>query len=107
MPWNQAIAAYEPATGHQVFYTEFPGWTNASLFVTAGDVIFHGSGGVGDFFAFDARTGQQLFKYPGRFGVADQTRGQGMSATPMSYRVNGKQYVTAVARNTVLTFGLP
>jgi hypothetical protein len=76
------------------------------LVVTAGDVIFHGSGGVGDFFAFDARTGQQLFKYPGRFGSADAQR-VGILSTPISYRVNEKQYVTVVARRTVLTFGLP
>src|SRR4029077_20442156 len=40
MHWNQTIAAYEPLTGRQAWYTEFPGWTNASLFVTAGDVVF-------------------------------------------------------------------
>jgi glucose dehydrogenase len=107
MAWSTAIAAYEPATGQQVWYTEFPGWTNGSLFVTAGDVIFHGSGGVGDFYAFDARTGQQLFKYPGHFGAPNVQRGQGITATPMSYRVNGKQYVSVVARNTILTFALP
>jgi len=60
----------------------------------------------GDFFAFDARTGQQLFKYPGRFGAPDAQRA-GIAATPMTYRVDGKQYVSVVARTTVLTFGLP
>jgi glucose dehydrogenase len=107
MPWSQAIGAYEPATGRQVWYTEFPGWTNASLIVTAGDVIFHGSGGTGDFFAFDAKTGQQVFRYPGHWGSPDTQRGGGMLSTPMTYSVNGKQYVSIVARNTVLTFGLP
>jgi quinohemoprotein ethanol dehydrogenase len=106
MAWNQAIGAYEPVTGDLAWYTEFPGWTNAAHMVTAGDVIFHGSGGVGDFFAFDARTGKQVFKYPGRFGPPDGIR-TGMLATPMTYSVNGKQYVTVVARATVLTFGLP
>jgi quinohemoprotein ethanol dehydrogenase len=106
MAWNQAIGAYEPITGNLVWYTEFPGWTNAAHLVTGGDVIFHGSGGVGDFFAFDARTGAQVFKYPGRFGTPDGMR-TGMLATPMTYSVNGKQYVTVVARTTVLTFGLP
>src|SRR5262249_37048367 len=68
MKWSQAIGAYEPTTGHLVWYSEFPGWTNASLLVTAGDVIFHGSGGAGDFFAFDAGTGQQLYRFAGHFG---------------------------------------
>jgi glucose dehydrogenase len=106
MAWSQAIAGYEPITGQQVFYTEFPGWTNASLIVTAGDVIFHGSGGTGDFFAFDARTGHQLFKYPGHFGQPNAQR-SGIAATPMAYSVNGRQYVSVVARGTILTFGLP
>lgn len=39
--------AYEPVTGEQVWYTEFPGWTNAAH-VVAGDVVFHGTGGTGD-----------------------------------------------------------
>lgn len=106
MAWNQAITAYEPVSGRQVWYTEFPGWTNASHVVTAGDVIFHGSGGVGDVFAFDARTGKQLFKYPGHFGDPTVQR-SGIMASPMTYRVNGRQYVAIVARATVLVFGLP
>jgi glucose dehydrogenase len=106
MAWDQAIAAYEPLTGEQKWYTEFPGWTNAAHFVTAGDVIFHGSGGTGDFFAFDAKTGRQLFRYPGNFGAANAQRA-GIMATPMTYSVNGKQYVSVIARNSVLTFGLP
>src|SRR5262249_45401446 len=106
MAWNQAITAYEPVTGQQVFYSEFPGWTNGSMLVTAGDVIFHGTGGTGDFLAFDARNGQQLFRYPGNFGPPDGIR-TGIVSTPMSYSVNGKQYVTVIARGTVLTFGLP
>ena len=106
MAWNQAITAYEPVSGRQVWYTEFPGWTNASHVVTAGDVIFHGSGGVGDVFAFDARTGKQLFKYPGHFGDPTVQR-SGIMASPMTYRVNGRQSVAIVARATVLVFGLP
>ncbi|HEV3060390.1 MAG TPA: PQQ-binding-like beta-propeller repeat protein [Vicinamibacterales bacterium] len=106
MHWNQTIAAYEPLTGRQVWYTEFPGWTNSSLFVTAGDVIFHGAGGEGDFLAFDARSGQQIFRFPGHFGAPDAQR-TGIIASPMTYRVNGKQYVSVVASSTVLTFALP
>ena len=106
MKWNQAVAAYEPVTGNLVWYSEFPGWTNAALFVTAGDVVFHGAGGTGDFFAWDARTGKEVFRYPGTFGPADGIR-TGILATPMSYSVSGKQYVSVVARSTVLTFALP
>jgi alcohol dehydrogenase (cytochrome c) len=106
MKWSQTIAAYEPATGRQVWFREFPTWTNASLLVTAGDVIFHGGGGAGDFYAFDARSGQQLLRYPGHFGPPGSSR-SGIVSTPMSYRVNGKQYVAVIAASTVLAFALP
>jgi alcohol dehydrogenase (cytochrome c) len=106
MKWSQAIAAYDPVTGRQVWYTEFPGWTNAALVVTGGDVVFHGAGGAGDFHAFDARTGEQVFRYPGHFGLPGSER-SGIAATPMTYRVNGKQYVAVVAGTTVLAFALP
>ena len=44
------------------------------------------------------RTGQQLFKY---------TAEKWIRASPATYEVGGRQYVTVVASNTVLTFGLP
>ena len=104
MKWNQAMAAYEPVTGQQVWYTEFPGWTNAAH-VIARDVIFHGTGGTGDLYAFDAQTGQELWRYAGDFGPPDGIR-TGILATPMTYQVNGTQYITVVAGDTVLTFAL-
>ena len=91
------LAAYEPASGRQVWYTEVAGSTNGGNLVTAGDLIFQGIGN-GDFLAFDARTGKQLFKYTGKGGIR---------ASPMTFQAKGKQYMSIVAANTVLTFGLP
>ena len=105
MEWNQALTAYEPVSGELVWYSEFPGWTNAAHTV-AGDVIFHGTGGAGDLIAFDARSGEQVWRYAGDFGPPDGIR-TGIMATPMTYRVNGKQYVTVMALDQVLTFALP
>ena len=65
--------------------------------MTAGDVVFQGIGS-GDFYAGDARSGRELFKFTAKTGIR---------ASPMTYQVNGKQYVSVVATNTVLTFGLP
>ena len=59
--------------------------------------VFQGIG-TGGFYAFDAATGQQLFHY-----VAES----GIRASPATYQVNGTQYVTVVAANTVLAFALP
>ena len=52
----------------------------------------------GDFYAFDALAGKQLFTYTAPLGIR---------ASPLTYQVNGRQYVSVVASNTILTFGLP
>ena len=51
-----------------------------------------------EFYAFEARTGKQLF----RFAAENDSR-----ASPLSYQANGKQYVAIVASGTVLAFALP
>ena len=91
------LAGYDPATGDRAWYTEMPGTTNSGNLVTAGDLVFQGVG-TGDFYAFDAESGRQIFKY---------TAESGIRASPATYQVNGRQYVTVVAANSVLTFGLP
>ena len=106
------VTAYEPATGTQVWQSVVPGTTNAGNFVTGGDLIFQGvssrgvagdrpdtgAPGVGSFYAFHARSGEQLFAYSTKSGII---------ASPLTYQLNGKQYVTVVSANTILTFGLP
>ena len=57
------------------------------------------SGGTGDVYAFDAKTGRELFKYG--------SRTNGVRASPLTYAVNGKQYVAMVGGNSVLVFALP
>jgi quinoprotein glucose dehydrogenase len=91
------LTAYNPATGQQAWYAQVPKTTNTGNLVTAGDVIFQGIGS-GDFYAFDARSGRELFK---------STVKSGIRASPMTYQVDGKQYVSVVGTNTVFTFGLP
>ena len=94
---TQNVVAYDPVTGQQAWRTEIvEGVTNSGNLVTAGNLVFHGVG-TGHFFAFDARSGQQLFKYSAST----------ISSSPMTYRVNGEQYVSVMAGNRVLTFGLP
>ncbi|HEV8318170.1 MAG TPA: hypothetical protein VGQ10_12210, partial [Vicinamibacterales bacterium] len=62
-----------------------------------GDVVFQGIGN-GDFYAFDAKSGRQLFK---------TTVKSGIRASSLTYQVDGKQYVSVVGGNIVFTFGLP
>ena len=58
--------------------------------------MFQGSG-AGGFHAFDARSGERLFLHETPRPV---------SASPLTYQVNGKQYVSVVSIDTVLTFVL-
>jgi alcohol dehydrogenase (cytochrome c) len=63
---------------------------------TAGNLVFMGEGN-GDFDAFDATTGQKLWRY---------NLGAGVNAPPISYEVNGEQYV-AVAAGGNFQLGYP
>jgi glucose dehydrogenase len=92
------LAAYDPTTSQQVWYVEMAMAAGGSV-VTAGDVLFQGTS-RGEFLAFDARSGKPLYKYAG-------TPKDAIRASPLSYEVNGKQYVSVLASNTVLTFALP
>ena len=97
---TETVTAYNPGTGELVWQEEHPSRTNigsAGNLVTGGDVVFQGSD-TGDFYALDAGSGKELFKFTGQRSVR---------ASPLTYRVNGKQYVTVVASSAVLTFGLP
>ena len=53
---------------------------------------------LGELYAFDAGTGDQLFLYQ---------HDRPIRASPMTYQVNGKQYISVVSTNTLLTFALP
>jgi PQQ-dependent dehydrogenase (methanol/ethanol family) len=99
VPATETVTAYNPGTGELVWQHEHPSRTNigsAGNLVTAGDVLFQGSD-TGEFFALDARSGQELFK---------TTVPRSIRASPMTYRVNGKQYVALVASTTIHAFGL-
>ncbi len=56
---------------------------NAGTMVTAGDLVFQGRA-TGEFVAYHAATGEEAW----RFNV-----GSGISAPPVTYSVDGKQYI--------------
>ena len=94
------VTAYDPVTGDLVWQQTTS--TNSSIgssgnLATAGDLVLQGTD-VGEFYAFDARSGDQLFRY---------THDQPIRASPLTYQVNGKQYISVVSTNSVLTFVLP
>ena len=94
------VSAYRPADGEQVWQAELPAQSSIGAsgnLVTAGNLVFQGIED-GGFYALDAEDGETLF----RFQTPRQIR-----ASPLSYAVEGKQYVTVVSTNTVVTLALP
>ena len=77
------IKAFEPMTGREVWSWRGEQPMVSSLLTTAGDVVFAGEPN-GNFNAYHARTGELLWQF--------QT-GSGIHSNPVTYSVNGKQYV--------------
>jgi glucose dehydrogenase len=99
-PPEVTVSAYDPITGEQPWQAVLPAQTSIGAsgnMVTAGNLVFQGVED-GGFYALHAETGEELFRY-------DAPRP--IRASPMTYQVNGKQYVTVVATNTVVTLALP
>jgi alcohol dehydrogenase (cytochrome c) len=64
---------------------------------TAGGLVFFGDD-ADSFEAIDARDGKPLWHF---------NTGQEMHASPMSYGVDGQQYVAIAAGSDIFTFALP
>jgi alcohol dehydrogenase (cytochrome c) len=77
------INAFDPLTGERKWRYDTKYLNLASLLATGGDLIFSGDV-MGNAFALDARTGQKLWSY---------NTGAGMSGSPISFSVNGRQYI--------------
>jgi len=69
----------------------------AGVLGTAGGVVF-ASDPEGSLIALDARTGKNLWHY--------QTGGD-IRSSPISYEVDGKQYVAVAGDSTLFVFALP
>jgi alcohol dehydrogenase (cytochrome c) len=90
------IRALDPKTLDKKWEYKMSDITWGGVLTTASDLLFSG-GKEGYFFALDARTGQLLWK---------ASLGGQINSGPMSYAVNGKQYVTVAAGNALFAFAL-
>ena len=63
---------------------------------TAGGVIFFGDDD-GHLVAVDAKDGKHLWHYQ---------MGEGLTASPITYAVDGKQYVAIASASAIFSFGL-
>ena len=91
-----AVMAIDPRTSQTKWKFQMYDVTDGGILTTAGDVLFTG-GREGYFHALDARTGTELWKA--------QLGGAIMSA-PVTYSIDGKQYVIVNSGNVMATFGL-
>lgn len=73
------------------------GQSSGGTMTTAGGLVFFGDDSQ-SFEAVDAKTGAALWHF---------NTGQDIHASPMSYAVNGNQYVSIAAGSNVFSFGLP
>lgn len=97
------IAAVDGRTGKVMWRKELPSFddsgykSNGGALSTAGGLVFH-QGGDGTLQAYDARSGETLWRFQTDFAVGD--------ASPMSYAIDGKQYVAFIAGSKIWSFAL-
>jgi alcohol dehydrogenase (cytochrome c) len=91
-----AVVAMDPRTGEKKWEFKMHDVTDAGILTTASDVLFSG-GREGYFYALDARDGKLLWR---------SSLGGQIAAGPVTYRVDGKQYVAIAAGHSLFAFGL-
>ena len=92
-----SIIAVDPNTGERKWTHRLAtSSTEAGVLTTASNVLFSG-GRDGAFYALDARDGKMLW---------ETNLGPSVSAGPMTYMVDGKQYVSIQAGTSLFTFAL-
>ncbi len=92
-----AIRAIDPQTGDKKWEFKMSDYTESGVLTTASDLLFSG-GMEGNFFALNARDGRCLW-HVGLGGT--------VSGGPISYAVDGHQYVAVAAQSALYVFALP
>ena len=91
-----AVMAMDPQTGAVKWKFEQYDVSDSGMLTTASDLLFTG-GREGHFHAIDARTGKELWK---------ASLGGQIVMAPVTYQVDGKQYVSVISGSVLATFGL-
>jgi alcohol dehydrogenase (cytochrome c) len=92
-----AIRALDPKTGEKKWDFKMVNYTESGVLSTAGDLVF-GGGMEGNFVALDAKTGELLWHV---------NLGGPNASGPISYAVDGKQYIVGTGQGSMFVFGLP
>jgi alcohol dehydrogenase (cytochrome c) len=92
-----AVRALDPQTGERKWEFKMSDYTESGVLTTAADLLFSG-GRDGNFFALDARDGRCLWKV----GL-----GGTIANGPITYSVDGQQYVAVAGQGALYAFALP
>ena len=84
------LKAFDPMTGKTVWMNKQPLPFNGGTMTTASGLVFAGDI-QGVFRAYDGKSGKELWKF---------NTGSGITAAPMTYVIDGKQYVAVVSGRT-------
>src|ERR1700676_452267 len=91
-----AVRAIDPKTGEKKWDFPMSDVTDAGIMTTATNLLFSG-GREGYFFALDGRNGKLLWK---------SALGGRVSSGPMTYSINGRQYVAVCAGSALFVYAL-
>jgi alcohol dehydrogenase (cytochrome c)/quinohemoprotein ethanol dehydrogenase len=81
------LVAWDPVAQKARWTVEHPGPWNGGVLATGGGLVFQGTTGS-EFNAYNAETGEKLWSFAAQTGVV---------APPVTYTVNGEQYVAVLA----------
>lgn len=81
------LLAWDPVNQEAKWTVEHPGPWNGGVLATGGGLVFQGNSGS-EFSAYDSSTGEKLWTFAAQTGVV---------APPITYTVNGEQYVAVLA----------
>ena len=99
-PPKKVLRAFNIETGKAEWQVDMPGPVQsnyAGVLTTSGGLVFFGESS-GEFAAVDAATGKYLWHFE---------TNHPFKASPMTYAVNGKQYVAIASGANILSFALP
>jgi alcohol dehydrogenase (cytochrome c) len=99
-PAQKILRAFDIETGKVMWQISLPGPVQSNysgVLTTSGGLVFFGESS-GGFAAVDARTGKYLWHFE---------TNHAMKASPMTYEVDGRQYVAIASGANIFSFALP
>jgi alcohol dehydrogenase (cytochrome c) len=90
------VRALDPETGSLKWEFKTASPASAGILTTAGELLFTGTS-QGDFIALNSTTGAVLWRFKG---------GLSMGSNPVTYQVDGRQYVATAIGRALFVFDL-